>query len=239
MRARWLVPLCLVALFGCDMDSATTPLAPQFAKGGGGGGGPPSAPSVTSTIADNDASIAQTLQIRSDSLGAYTSTNTLSEIGDDWLVDALTPRDATRRVSLDFSQPISGTGLGNGAPIVVPFRMISKCSQDGLSFLALAPGATVSCPLHIRFDYAGGDYAVEMNPNPGYAPGTDNASVTCVDPASGAGPCTGWTITPSGTWSGGQANVAELIHYVTSKGKTTKTNEGHFYVSFKIDITSP
>jgi len=144
MRARWLVPVCLVALFGCDTESATTPLAPQFAKGGGGGGGQPVANPVTSTIADGGA-----YQIQSDGAGAYESSSTLvSEIQGigDWVVDALNTRGAIRQVSLDLTQPTSGTGLGNGAPIVVSFRAISRCSLNGLSFLTLAPGASMACP---------------------------------------------------------------------------------------------
>jgi len=202
------------------------------------GGGQPVANPVTSTIANDDASIAPTLQIRSDGWEVYpNSTTLLSEVQGigDWVVDALNTQGATRQVSLDFSQPISGTGLGDGAPIVVPFRAISRCSLNGLSFLTLAPGASMACPLHFRFNYAGGDYALEMNPNAGYAPGTDNASVTCVDPSSGEGPCTAWTITPSD----GHSNVAELIHYTKVKGKTQKVNEGHFQMSFSIRVTSP
>lgn len=212
------------------------------------GGGPPSSPPVTSTIANEDVGIAPALQIRSDGLGAYTNTNTLSDLGVDWVIDALNPQDATRQLYLDFSQPIPGTGPGGSDPVGLPspqpsvlvaFRMISRCSQNGQSFLDVAPGATVYCPLHVRFYYAGGDYAVEMSPLPGYAPGTDFASVTCVNPTSGSGPCTAWRITPSGTWSGGYRNNAELIRYAKVKGKTEKVDEGHFYMSFRIDITSP
>jgi hypothetical protein len=254
MLPRWPViglaaVLAALAFTACSPDTApTTPagLLPRFAKGGnGGGGGSTSAIPVTSIVADAAADVAASLQLRSDGLGAYTNSSSLtSEIQSigDWVLDALNPPGATRQVYLDFSQPIPGTGPNGGAPIappsgLYPFRAITKCSQDGNDYLTLAPGTAVSCPLHVAFTYNGASYAVEMNPN--NAPETDNASVTCVTPATGSGPCTGWVIEPSGTFTGGLRNEAELIHYVTAKGKTQIVDEGDFYFSFQISVTNP
>ena len=66
----------------------------------------------------------------------------------------------------------------------------------------------------------------------GAAPETNYATITCVTPSSGTGPCTGWTITPSGTLpGGGSGNVVKLFKYVTSKGKTVPANQGDFHFS--------
>jgi hypothetical protein len=113
---------------------------------------------------------------------------------------------------------------------------------------AVAPGATISCPLHIAFDYGGSGYAVQMNPypagDPEGAPETQPVNITCVVPSSGAGPCTQWKITPSGTsvaadGSVAYRNVARLIKYVSVKNSTTNVNQGDFYLSFSIRVTNP
>ena len=220
------------------------------------GGGPldgkgPPPPTTTSTIADADATVAPTLQYRSDGLGPYVNaSNLISQIQSvgDWVLDMYTVSRATRQVYLDFSQPIPGTGPNGGNPVAIPsgyykVRMISKCSLFGNSFLTLAPGATVQCPLHVAFDYNGSTWALEMNPisssgNPDGFPETNSANVTCVSPAIGAGPCVGWRITPSGTFSGGLQNEARLLKDVTSKGNTTTLDEGDYYISFSIGVTN-
>lgn len=243
------VAVTTLAFASCSPDTAfTSPagIVTQFSKGGnGGGGGGTSATPVTSNIADDAPDVAASLQLRSDGLGAYANSSSLtSEIQSigDWVLDALNPRGATRQVYLDFSQPIPGTGPNGGDPVALPsglyqFRAISRCSQDGNSYLTLAPGTSVSCPLHVRFNYNGDSYAVEMNPN--NAPETDNASVSCVSPSTGSGACTGWVISPSGTFTGGSRNEAQLIHYVKAKGKTQNVDEGDFYFSFQISVTNP
>lgn len=202
---------------------------------------------VTATIADSDTAIAPALQIRSDNLGAYLNASTLTSVIQGigaWVLDSYNPRNSTRRAFLEFSQPIAGSGPNGGNPVAVPsatykVRMISKCNLLGTSFLTLAPGASMPCPLHVKFDYNGSSYAVQMNPgaNPdGNAPETQYATITCVVPSSGAGPCTQWTITPSGA---GNRNVAKLFKYVTSKGTTTAVNQGNFHFSFRIGVTRP
>ena len=205
---------------------------------------------VTTTIADNDVTIAPTLQIRSDALGAYTNSSALTSVIQSigaWLLDSYNPRSATRRAYLAFSQPIAGSGPGGGAPVAVPsglykVRAISKYNLLGTSMLTMAAGSSMPCPLHIKFDYAGGSYAVQMNPGAsagdpdGNAPETNYATITCTTPSSGSGACTAWTITPSA--AGGQ-NVAKLLKYVTSKGTTTAVNQGDFIFAFRIGVTRP
>ena len=71
--------------------------------------------SVTSLISDYDSGVDPALQIQSDTLGAYRNSSTLtSVIGTDgtWAVDSYYVQKATRRIYLNFSQPIATTGPG-------------------------------------------------------------------------------------------------------------------------------
>jgi hypothetical protein len=217
-----------------------------------GGGDTP----VTTYVSDADATVAPSLQIQSDGLGTYANSKSVGSVIQSvgaWVLDARTLKTATRRVVLDFTQPVAGSGPGGGSPIAVPsglykVRAISKCNVYGTSMWTLAPGATMTCPLHIAFDVGGVDYALQMNPNaagdPDGAPETQPANITCVTPTSGSGPCTGWQITPSGTYtapdgSTAYRNVTRLIKYVTSGRTTTRVNQGDFYFSFSIRVTNP
>lgn len=209
---------------------------------------------VTSAISDADPTIAPTLQIRSDGGGAYANSSTLTSVIQsigDWELDSYNPRNSTRTMYLDFGQPIAGSGPNGGDPISIPsglykVHMISKCHLYNNSFATIAPGTTVSCPLHIGAIYVGTQqYAVQMNPYQSAADTawveTNYANVACT---SVSGTCAQWTLTPSGSAAdGSQANVAALLHYstVTAKGKTTTTivKEGDFYVSFRINVSNP
>jgi hypothetical protein len=211
---------------------------------------------VTSLIADSDAAIAPALQIRSDGLGAYLNSSTLTSVIQSigaWVLDSYDPANATRTVYLGFSQPIAGSGPNGGAPVPVPsglykVHMISKCNLYGTNMLTIAPGVTTPCPLHVKFQYGASQYAVQMNPymsasDTAYAE-TNYANVTCAYPASGPGPCTQWTITPSGTFtapdgSTAYENVGKLLKYVTSGRTTVAANQGDFDFSFEIGVTNP
>jgi hypothetical protein len=212
---------------------------------------------VTTLVFDVDSAIAPTLQIRSDGLGSYLNSTSLTSVIQDigaWLLDSRSPRNGTRQLYLDFALPIAGSGPGGGQPVPVPsalyrVRAIAKCNLYGTSMLSLAPGTSMACPLHIGFDFGGNSYAVQMNPYPSSgdpegAPETNYVNITCTAPSSGTGPCIEWRITPSGTYprpdgSAGYRNVGRLIKYVTNKGKTTANNQGDFYFSFAIRVTNP
>ncbi len=212
---------------------------------------------VTSVINDADTSIAAALQFRSDGLGPYKNSKSLTSVNQSigaWLLDMLNPPGATRQVYLDFSQPIAGSGPNGGNPVAVPsglyrVRMIAKCNLYGVTMQGLAPGASMACPLHTGFNYGGSSYAVQMNPlvnaaGDTSAPETNTVTVTCTVPASGAGPCTHWRITPSGTFVDGGGvtryqNVGKLFKYVTIKGTNTPVNQGDFDFSFSIDVNNP
>ena len=205
---------------------------------------------VTSRIGDVAA-----FQIKSDGNGAYVGSKTLqSEIqgtSGDWVLDSYTPTNGTRMVYLDFSRPVAGSGPNGGDAVAIPsgfyrFHMISKCHLTGNSFLTIAPGQTVQCPLRIGKIFVGGqEYGVTMNggvTSDGETwPETSYATIAC---NSTSGSCANWTITPTGTApDGSSANVAVLIKYVSSGGRgntvVTPVKQGDFYLAFKIDISNP
>jgi hypothetical protein len=115
---------------------------------------PPADVPVTAIVADADPSVAPTLQIQSDGLGAYENSSTLtSEIQSDgtWLLDSYNPLNATRAAYLAFDQPLAGSGPGGGDPVGVPsglyrVRIRGKCPEFGNTMQGLEPGATITCP---------------------------------------------------------------------------------------------
>jgi len=243
-----------LALGGCATDSPAVieprPVTIAEARGN-------TDTQVGTYVADADPDIAPSLQVRSDGLGVYRSSNTLTSVIQPigaWVLDLQNARNATRTLYLDFGQPIAGSGPGGGDPIAVPSAaykvyVILMCNAYGNSLWALAPSATMACPLHIAFSVGGVNYAVQMNPNPtgadpNGAPETQWATVTCLTPASGSAPCTEWKLTPSGTYTAPDGsleyrNVARLIKYVTTRNTTTNVNQGDFHFSFAIRLTNP
>jgi len=157
-------------------------------------------------------------------------------------------RGSTRRIYLDFSQPVAGSGPGGGAPIPLPTgnyqaRFIAKCHLYGNDLLALAGGQTVDCPLMTAFPLGDATYHIQMNPRTGAAvyPLTDFVSVTCTGTGA-ATLCNQWKIEPSGTFVAPDGtlkkrNRAHFYKTVTSKGKSIETHLGDFYFSFQIHMT--
>ena len=211
--------------------------------------GPPKNVAVTSVVLDYAADIAPSLNIRSDGLGSYLpASNLVSQIQaiGDWELDARNPRDATRKIYMDFSQPIAGSAPGGGNPTSPPsgtykFRAMAKCSLYGNSLLGFSAGATKTCPLRIGIDYGGTPWAFVMDPYTalnGPFPTTNYATVTCIYPTSGTSACSQWKFTPSGTYIAADntvtyRNVAKLLENPTSDNPI---DHGDFYVSFEILI---
>jgi hypothetical protein len=205
---------------------------------------------VVTAIEDSEDAIAPTLQIRSDGGGFYTTSKVLQSIiqpGGDWELDT-NLRGSTRGFTVDFSQPVPGSGPGGGAPIapaagIYHARFISKCHVYGNDLLAITGGQTVDCPLTTSFSVDGVSYRIQMNPRTGVAvyPQTDFVTVTCTSPGSNT-PCSQWRMEPTGTFTAPDGslkkrNRANLAKIVTSKGKTIETNQGDFYFSFQIQAT--
>ena len=205
---------------------------------------------VVVSIEDTEGDIAPSLQIRSDGAGVYRNSSVLESIiqsGGDWELNT-NVRGSTRRINLDFSQPVAGSGPGGSAPIPLPTgnyqaRFIAKCHLYGNDLLALAGGQTVDCPLMTSFVLGDATYHIQMNPRTGAAvyPLTDFVSVTCM--GTGADTlCNEWKIEPSGTFVAPDGtlkkrNRAHFYKTVTSKGKTIETDLGDFYFSFQMHAT--
>lgn len=201
------------------------------------------------------------MQIRSDGAGTYSNSSSLVSVvqgaSGDWILDSKNPTSPTRKIFLDFTKSIPGTGPNGGTP-VAPFtsalvfaRMISKCHEYNYDMLTIPVGTTVTCPLAVFFSSGGSEYFLQMNPGPNgadLAPETDFLNITC-NSANTVGQCNNWTITANGS-NGGclttdcslKQNVARLSLRVPVKGKSglwTAVNQGDFYVAVSIGVTNP
>lgn len=256
MRHATALAISLVVAAACT-DKAPLSTQPAMVSGAAAQSTSGSNTAVTSTVADLDATIAPSLQIRSDGGGAYKNSSTLISIIQvigDWELDSYNPSGSTRTLYLDFSQPIAASGPNGGPPNPIPsgrykVHAIAKCSLYNNNFFTLAPGAVMNCPLHLGALYVGTrKFAVQMNPLQSSADTawaeTNWTSVRCAYPTSGTGSCSQWTMTPSGVApDGSSSNVAALLEYVTtsSRGKTTTTTvkQGDFRMAFRIGISNP
>lgn len=210
---------------------------------------PPQNVAVTSIVLDYAADVAPRLNIQSDGLGSYVpASNLVSQIQaiGDWELDARNPRNATRKIYVDFSQPIAGSAPGGGNPTSPPsgaykFRAMAQCSLYGNSLLSFSAGATKTCPLRVGIDYGGTTWVLVMDPYTavnGPFPETNDATVTCIFPTSGTSACSQWKFTPSGTYIAADGsveyrNVAKLLQNPSSN---SPIDHGDFYVSFEVLI---
>lgn len=204
---------------------------------------------VTSAIADADTAIASSLQIRSDGGGSYVHrprylSSVIQSVGD-WELDlGIYTRLSGRKVYLEFSQPIAGTGPGGGEPAAPPSqqyvgRLISKCWSYSTNMFLIPAGQQVTCPTIVRFnDYNGNQYRIYMNRST-FAD-TDDVNVACLGSGTN-GNCNRWTVTPAGTYAGAdglplRASVGKLVKLVSKKGATTEVPQGNFSFSFSIGV---
>ena len=78
---------------------------------------------VTSIVEDGASDVAPVLTIRSDAAGSYVNSKTLTSqiqgIGD-WVLDSINPPRQLAGSSLDFSQPVPGSGPNGADPIGLP-----------------------------------------------------------------------------------------------------------------------
>lgn len=209
---------------------------------------PPKHTPVTSIVLDYAADVAPRLHVQSDGSGSYVpASNLVSQIQTigDWELDAKNPKNAVRKIYLDFTEPIPGSAPGGVDPTPLPsgqykFRIIAKCSLYGNSLLAFTAGQVKTCPLHIGFDVNGATWSLQMNPVTGVdvAPETNYATVTCIFPTSGTSLCSQWRFTPSGTYTAPDGttknrNVARLEEHSSGRGgQITRIHRGNYYVSF-------
>ena len=192
---------------------------------------------VTSTIKDSDANF-MPYRLQSDLLGAYKngvdSTESIIQGIGDWELDMLS--SSTRRVFVDFADPVPNTNPSNIAPppsAYYPVRFLSQCSVRGKNLQNLALNTTVKCPVVLAVDYGAQRYSLRFN-TVNY-PGTNDVSWTCTSAASGK--CNGWRMQsdPNGL---GKVS-AQLLKITTVKGKITEQAIGKYYFSFDITLTNP
>jgi hypothetical protein len=212
----------------------------------------PSETPVTTIVSDYDSGIAPALEIQSDQLGAYNNSSTLKSIiatTGVWYLDSLNPRNATRRVTLRFTNPIPGSGPNGGDPVApasggyLAFAYTS-CNHPNYqsSLLTLPAGQTMPCPMVVQFAADGRSYYLHMNDRGVDFPQTNHVNITCIFPTSGTSPCSQWVIRPSGSGvlpdgTPVVRNVANLSYSTTVRGQTTWVNQGDFYMSFSIIVT--
>ncbi len=194
---------------------------------------------VTSTLAGSPT--VGTYQIGSDGLGPYTNATNLKSLissAGDYQLGGFDLSGATRLVYLNFDIPIAGSGPNGGAPVVLPsttynVNLASPCSDSGLSFLKVAPGATIECGMVVQFASGGQNY--ELHQNNARYPGTNPVNITCTSAAGK--PCSAWTVQPSAV-SGYDVAVL-MLEQAGKHGVITEVNQGSFLVSFLLTIANP
>jgi hypothetical protein len=223
---------------------ATVRLVPEV-----GAKGKPS-PDVPVTVVIDGLGVDQlpTLRVQSDQLGAYvnsTSGESIIQAIGDWELDMInfnsTPQ---RKILLDLRDAIAGSGPNGGDPInpfgaagyqIVRARFISKCIQNGISFLNMQTGTPYLCPLALAFQDSGG-VQYRLNLNPVNYSSTNWLQVTCINTDS-TGKCRQWKVEPSIIQPDGERkSVAKLIK-PTTRPRDPELDYGDFYLSFTIHIT--
>jgi hypothetical protein len=189
---------------------------------------------ATTTITDFDPVYGTPFSIGSDSLGSYNNgVNSVSSIVQgigNWVLD--TKPSTVRKVYLDFRDPVIGGG--GAAPFQwahVPVRFISKCTTN---ITTMALNQTIQCPLALSIVYNNVTYALRTNENYG---GTEPVNWTCL--ARNSTKCISWEMTPSAVQADGQRkNVMQLLKPAVSKREPEQLL-GLYYMSFKINVTTP
>lgn len=188
---------------------------------------------VTAVVNNSDPDVAPSLQIQSDG-SPYVNSSTLTSKITNTGVWALDLRASTRMVSIQFTDPVPGSGPNGGDPVAPASGLYnawlySSCNHFGNNPLTMVTGQTISCPMAVVFA-ANGDYILHMNGSDGQ-PETNPVNFTCLAPSSGSSTCGQWLIRPTGAF------VARLSLRTTSRGQTVVTPQGNFHLAFSIQLT--
>ena len=202
---------------------------------------------VTSILNDTgDVTQSTNYRVQSDSIGSsyFNGVNSVSSIlqggqnsaSRDWILD--TRSSTTRTVLIDLRAPVPNSGATLlFAWELLPTRIIVKCHETlSGSFPAIHLNQTVSCPMAVRFTFAGADYHLAMSSGPGAVinyPETNDALVTCTA-VNASGQCNAWKIFPITQADGTVQNVARLESL--TRGAVGK---GDFYLTFNFNVTNP
>jgi hypothetical protein len=189
---------------------------------------------VTSAIENADLA-AVPYRLQSDSLGAYqngvSSVESIVQGIGDWELDLLA--SPTRRVFVDFGDPVLDSNPNPPASGFYPVRFLSQCSARGYNLRNLAAGATVLCPMIVAVDVGADRFSLRFNAV--NFPGTNDVAWTCTAAASGK--CTAWRLrSVSGETS---TVVAQLLKITIVRNRTTEEARGKFNFSFDVGLTAP
>jgi hypothetical protein len=174
----------------------------------------------------------------------------------DWTLDLLNSTARTMRLTLSSLNEIQPGQPGYTVPPNPPFlgtdslvsRFAEYCTAISLDTGTMnAVGQTIQCPAIFRFDWSRSTYyRVYMTgawSAPGqYAPETTYVQIQCNGLGTN-GFCNDWYIDPipmvnaDGTTSPGQV-IGRLVA-ITTRGTSTYTNEGDFYMTFHVHVTRP
>jgi len=206
---------------------------------------------VTSTIAGTGALPDPTVfnyRIQGDLLGPYhdavDSVVSQLQTGGDWILD--TQASSVRSILIDFRDPVPNSNPNPPFSVEqIPAKVLTESLflyGNGKISSMTGLNSTLLTPLLLRFDTGGNSYRIRMS-SLNY-PETNYALVTCtsvVDPSNPTtSQCNQWRIDPSVTQPDGQTkNIAKLVRFYTSRGKTVEEDHGDFYMSFSLDITNP
>jgi hypothetical protein len=254
-----IIPLALVTAFTVTACSSqehppSSPTSPSSAlvssasstglQGKPGGG---SDISVTTTVNDVDGS-GLASDIASDGQGAYMNgvsgvisiltANGYNGIANgDWQFD--TTASPVRRVtySFDMDDAIQPGDPHYTGPANPPYwgaqpqlaRIEVKCTLLGKDMLTMSAGGSFTCPMAGHLFVNGVEYGFAPSLSFTRYPETTDAQVVCN--AANSGGCNDWFIEPIGSVPA----VARLVQHT----QKTETNEGDFYVRFRIHVTRP
>ena len=189
---------------------------------------------ATSTIANNDPVSNALLRIGPDIYGPYyngvDSVSSIVQGIGNWVLD--TKPSPLRKIRVDLGDPVPNSGANPPfQSAFVPVRFISKCTTN---ITTMVLNQTIECPLAVSIVYNGVTYALRTNAN--YA-GTEPVNWTCL--ARPSTKCTSWEMTPSAIQADGQRkNVMQLLKPATGKNQPEQLL-GLYYISFKINVTTP
>jgi hypothetical protein len=219
---------------------------------------------ITTNFANTDAS-GVSADIQSDGLGAYhdgvgavtsflTTNGYNGIVWGDWQFGTLD--STTRKVSIDFLNPISVDSGGTATPIP-PFTIKNviahvevKCTQLGYSMILMSALQSIQCPLIVHFfDSDSSEFRIYAGPN--WESETTFARVACNTTDSDG--CNDWSIDPIPAAIDGSGNtipgmaIGRLVFFGCSAcpknrggGKVTGDgNRGDYYFKFHFHLMRP
>ena len=220
-----------------------------FAKDpGGASGGKPTLTNVTTIVHDTDAAGVQVL-LRSDDYNGsgeatYSPSSISTNINYDGRYFLRLYSQSLRTLYITPNDPIDGS-----QPIAPPpgqywqyVELVFGCYDQNLNIVPFQNILTSSgnCKMILDFGDNDTEYALVMGPTaslPAPGPATGLVTVTC-NSLSG-GHCVNWTITPNSTASSGNPPTVANLYVFTSNHRMPLEFVGHYYQTFRIDVTNP